>query len=113
MNEITNSNLQSRSSQIISRLGALAYERREHELRLDVIDAEVSQMEAQRMLIEATMKDLQVDKADEEGRLEKERANAEEERQKAAAEKRKRAEAKKTSRKGKAGTATRSGGKAQ
>ena len=92
MNEITKSNLTSRLDQIVMRLGALAYERREHTLRMEVIDLEVGQMEAQRVLIEATRNDLIVDEKDEAGRLEKAAAVEKEERSaraKAAAQKRK------------------------
>ena len=92
MNDITKSNLESRLNQIMGRLGALAYERREHTIRMEGIDAEVAQMEAQRVLIEATMNDLVIDKQNEEGRLEKEREHERQKRSdraKAAAKKRK------------------------
>jgi len=107
MNEITMSNLENRLNQIMARLGALAYERREHTLRMEVIDAEVAQMEAQRVLIEATRNDLIIDQKNEEGRLEKEREDEREKRSaraKAAAEKKKREKAEKTPRKGKGTT---------
>jgi len=107
MNEITNTNLDTRLNQIVARLGALAYERREHTLRMEVIDTEVGQMEAQRVLIEATRNDLAVDQRDEEGRLEKERENDEEERkQRTAKAKEKREKAKKTTRERKATSST-------
>jgi len=108
MNEITNSNLENRLNQIVGRLGALAYERREHTLRMEVIDTEVGQMESQRVLIEATRNDLAVDQRDEEGRLDKEREDAKNERSKRAkdaAKKRKGKTPKETTRKGKAATA--------
>ena len=76
MNEITKSNLENRLNQIVMRLGALAYERREHALRMEVIDLEVGQMESQRVLIEATSNDIAVDERDEIGRQEAEKANA-------------------------------------
>ena len=109
MNEITNSNLENRLNQIVGRLGALAYERREHTLRMEVIDTEVGQMESQRVLIEATRNDLAVDQRDEEGRLEKEREDAKEERSKRAkdaAKKKKREKAEKKSRERKATSST-------
>jgi len=107
MNEITNTNLDTRLNQIVARLGALAYERREHTLRMEVIDTEVGQMEAQRVLIEATRNDLAVDQRDEEGRLEKERENDEEERkQRTAKAKEKREKTKKTTRERKATSST-------
>ena len=108
MNEITNSNLENRLKQIVGRLGALAYERREHTLRMEAIDLEVGQMEAQRVLIEATRNDLAVDQRDEEGRLESEKANAKNERSKRAkdaAQKRKGTTPKETPRERKAATA--------
>ena len=107
MNEITNTNLDTRLNQIVARLGALAYERREHTLRMEVIDTEVGQMEAQRVLIEATRNDLAVDQRDEEGRLEKEREHGEEERkQRAAKAKETREKTKKTARERKATSST-------
>ena len=105
MNEITKSNLNTRLDQIVMRLGALAYERREHVLRMEVIDLEVGQMESQRVLIEATRNDIIIDERDEAGRLEAEKANAKKERSersKAAAQKRKRATTKAAPREGKA-----------
>jgi len=90
MNEITKSNLDNRLGQIVSRLGALAYERHEHTLRIEAIDREVAQMEAQHILIEATRNDLIIDERDEAGRLEKAAAVEKEERSaraKAAAQK--------------------------
>jgi len=104
MNEITNSNLENRLNQIDGRLGALAYERRGHELRMEVIDTEVGQMEAQRVLIEATRNDLVVDQENEAGRLEKERER-DEEREEDTAEKRKGKTPKEAPRKRKAATA--------
>jgi len=96
----------------MGRLGALAYKRREHMLRVEAIDTEVAQMEAQMVMIEATRNDLAVDQANEEGRLEKERAHDKKERSeraKSAAEKRKRAKTEEAPRSGKGSTAARTG----
>jgi len=80
MNDITKSNLENRLGQIINRLGELAYERQGYTLRMEAIDLEVAQMEAQRVLIEATYNDVKIDERDEAGRLEKAAAVEKEER---------------------------------
>jgi len=105
MNEITNSNLENRLKQILGRLGELAYERRGLTLRTEVIDTEVGQMEAQRVLIEATRNDLKVDQENETGRLEKERER-DEGREEDTAKKRKGKTTKETPRERKAAAAS-------
>ena len=105
MNDITKSNLENRLGQIINRLGELAYERQGYTLRMEAIDLEVAQMEAQRVLIEATYNDVKIDERDEAGRLEKAAAvekEARSKRAKDAAEKRKGTTPKAAARKGKA-----------
>ena len=105
MNEITKSNLNTRLDQIVMRLGALAYERREHTLRMEVIDLEVAQMESQRVLIEATSNDIIVDETNEANRVKKAAEDAKKarsERSTKAAAKKKREKAKEAPRKGKA-----------
>ncbi len=103
MNEITKSNLDKRIGHLKASLGKLAYERQEHALAIEKIDKQVAQMEAQGVVLEATLKDLTTDEQNEAGRLELERANAKKarsERAKAAAAKKKRATTKATPRKG-------------
>ena len=107
MNEITKSNLENRLGQIINRLGELAYERQGYTLRMEAIDLEVAQMEAQRVLIEATYNDVKIDEKDEAGRLEKAAAvekEARSKRAKDAAKKRKGTTPKAETREGKAAT---------
>lgn len=104
MNEITKSNLENRLGQIINRLGELAYERQGYTLRMEAIDLEVAQMEAQRVLIEATYNDVKIDERDEAGRLEKAAAVEKEERAQNAAEKRTGKTPKAATREGKAAT---------
>ena len=70
MNEITKSNIDRRLEQIRSQLGQLAYERRGHMIAVEKIDLQVTQMESQGILLQATMGDLMVDEKDEAGRLE-------------------------------------------
>jgi len=97
MNEKTKANVEQRLSQIKRQLGELAYERRAHMIVVEKIDLQVTQMEAQGVMLEATKNDLAVDERDEIGRQEAEKVNATEERStraKAAAEKRKGAKAK-------------------
>jgi len=105
MNEITNSNLTNRIGYIRGQLGKLAYERREHEIAIEAIDLQVTQMEAQGVMLEATQKDIKTDEQNEVGRLALKEANDKEarsERAKAAAEKRKGTTPKAATRKGKA-----------
>ena len=107
MNEITNSNLDKRIGFLKSKLGELAYERREHAIAIEGIDLQVTQMESQGVVLEATKKDIQLDERDEIGRQEAEKAHAKEERSKRAtdaAKKRKGKTTKATPREGKAAT---------
>ena len=96
MNEKTKANVEQRLSQIKRQLGELAYERRAHMIVVEKIDLQVTQMEAQGVMLEATKNDLIVDERDEVGRQAAEAVNAKEERSaraKTAAEKRKREKA--------------------
>ena len=105
MNEITKSNLDKRIGHLKMSLGTLAYERQDHALAIERIDKQVAQMEAQGVVLEATLKDLTTDEQNEAGRLALEKANAKKarsERAKAAAKKGKGKTAKKASREGKA-----------
>jgi len=105
MNEITNSNLEKRIGHLKGQLGLLAYERRGLEIRIEAIDLQVTQMEAQGVMLEATQKDLKTDEQNEVGRLALKEANDKKERSEratAAAEKRKGTTPKAATRKGKA-----------
>ena len=105
MNEITKSNIDRRLEQIRSQLGQSAYERRGHMIAVEKIDLQVTQMESQGILLQATMGDLMVDEKVEAGRLEKAAAvekEARSKRAKDAAEKRKGTTPKAATRKGKA-----------
>jgi len=85
-----------RSNVIRANLGALAYERRELQIKIERIDEQVAQMEAQYVLIEETIKDLNLDEAAESERRLKEKHDLKEarsERAKAAEKKRKRTKA--------------------
>lgn len=81
---LTKDNLTQRMNSLRIQLGALAYERREKELRIEEIDSQVAQMEAQAVLIEATLKDLNTDEAVERAKRGQEFADAKEKRQAAA-----------------------------
>ena len=61
MNDLTRQNLANRSNSIRSRLGALAYERQDHVLKIEAIDKDVAAMEAQNALIDVTLGDLNSD----------------------------------------------------
>ena len=105
MPERTKGNLLQRLNSIKAELGALAYKRRDLELQIERIDEQVTQMEAQGVVIEATLNDLNADEVQATQQAEKERADAKEarsQRAKTAAAKRKRAETEKASRKTKA-----------
>ena len=105
MNEITNSNLEKRIGYIKNKLGQLAYERRDHQIAIEKIDLQVTQMEAQAVTLTATQQDIKTDERDETGRQEAEKAHAKEERSKRAtdaAKKRKGTTPKAATRKGKA-----------
>lgn len=107
MNEITNSNLEKRLGHIRGQLGQLAYQRRDHEIAIEKIDLQVTQMEAQGVMLEATQNDIKTDEQNEVGRQQKEREDERKKRSdraKAAAAKKKRATTKETPRKGKAAT---------
>lgn len=96
--DLTRQNLENRNATIRARLGLLAYERREHQIKVEQIDEQVAAMEAQAVLIEATLSDLNADAASEAAEREKELANTKEKRSvaaKAAVEKRKREKARK------------------
>lgn len=97
MNDRTRQNLENRYTTIKAQLGMLAYNRRDYELKIEGIDEQVAQMEAQGVVIEATLNDLNSDTAEEEARLMKEKADTKakrSERAKTAAAKRKREKAK-------------------
>lgn len=51
-------NLENRLATIKAELGIKAYQRRDYELKIERIDMEVAQMEAQGVVIEATLEDL-------------------------------------------------------
>ena len=105
----TRTNLESRLNSIKAQLGTVAYKRRDLELQIARIDEQVAQMEAQGVVIEATLKDLNFDEARENERQLKERADEKEARSKratTAAAKRKREKAEATPRKGKAASKT-------
>ena len=78
---------------IKARLGTLAYERRDHEIKIAKIDGQVAQMEAQKLLLEVTIDEV---REDERIAIELQQKEREDERQKrsarskAAAKKRKR-----------------------
>jgi len=95
-------NLNQRHNGLMARLGQLAYMRRDLQLQIEKIDAEVAQLEGQGAIIEATLKDVQQESAINEAAKAKEQADEKEERSKratAAAAKRKRETAKATPRK--------------
>ena len=84
MYETAETNLVTRLQSIKATLGELAYKRREHEISVEAIDAQVAQMESQGVMIEATLKDIQLDKAMAVEAEAKEREDAKEERSKRA-----------------------------
>jgi len=97
MSGLTRQNLENRNMTIKAQLGVLAYRRREHQIEIEKIDEQVAAMEAQGVVIEATLKDLNFDEARENERKLKEQADAKEERSqraKTAAKTRKRGEKK-------------------
>jgi len=60
---VTRQNLENRSATIAAQVGHLAYQRRDYQLKIEAIDVEVAQMEAQNVVIEATLNDLNCDEA--------------------------------------------------
>jgi len=93
MPERTRQNLVTRLNAIKAELGSLAYRRRDFEIQIERIDEQVAQMEAQGVVIEATLKDLDLDGAAAAEQAEKEANDLKEarsERAKTAAAKRKR-----------------------
>jgi hypothetical protein len=94
MNDRTKQNLENRNATIKAQLGVLAYQRREHQLATENIDKRVAAMEAQGVVIEATLNDLNFDEARANEQALKERADAKTKRSKvakAAAKKKKKA----------------------
>ena len=84
MPEITEQNLRNRLIQIRARLGALAYDRRDYELKIERIDEEVAQLEAQQVMLEATQNDLLIDETNEKAEIERKREDARQRRSEAA-----------------------------
>ena len=84
MMDVTQQNLENRKATIEAQLGHLAYQRREHEIRMEEIDKQVAAMEAQGVLIEATLSDMGADRVVEEAKQAKTLADAKEKRSKAA-----------------------------
>ena len=97
--------LSHRLNAIKARLGLLAYERRGHEISVEKIDGQVAQMEAQQVLIEATLDDIRDDERIEQKEREDERQKRSA-RSKAAAKKRKREKAEKKSRESESSSST-------
>jgi len=109
MNDTTKGHLLERLNSIKANLGTLAYRRRDLEIQIEGIDKDVAQMEAQGVVIEATLNDLNADEQATKAAAEKEANELKEarsERAKAAAAKRKREKAEEASRKGKATSKT-------
>jgi len=102
-------NIRQRYNSIKGQLGAKAYRRREIQIEMEKIDVDVAQMEAQGVLLEATLKDIQQEGLINGEAETKERADAKEarsKRAKAAAKERKRETTEKAPRKGKAASKT-------
>ena len=109
MPERTRQNLETRLNSIKLQMGSLAYNRRDLEIQIERIDEQVAQMEAQGIVIEATLNDLNSDEARANEQALKERADAKEARSrraKTAAGEKKREKAKETPRKGQATSKT-------
>jgi len=83
MNEQTKQNLENRSATIAAQVGRLAYQRRDYQLKIEAIDTQVAQMEAQGVVIEATLNDINRDEARENERKLKELIDAKAKRSKA------------------------------
>ena len=83
MMDLTKQNLENRNATIKGQLGVLAYQRREHQLAIEGIDKQVAAMEAQGVLIEATLSDLNTDRTVEEAKQEQAKADAKTKRSKA------------------------------
>ena len=62
---VTRQNLENRSATIAAQVGHLAYQRRDYQLKIEAIDVQVAQMEAQNVVIEATLNDLNCDEKEE------------------------------------------------
>ena len=62
---VTRQNLENRSATIAAQVGHLAYQRRDYQLKIEAIDVQVAQMEAQNVVIEATLNDLNCDEREE------------------------------------------------
>ena len=62
---VTRQNLENRSATIAVQVGHLAYQRRDYQLKIEAIDVQVAQMEAQNVVIEATLNDLNCDEKEE------------------------------------------------
>lgn len=106
MADLTRQNLENRQAVIASELGRLAYNRRDYQLKIEEIDRQVAAMEAQAVLIAATLQDLSTDAAAAKAKADQERADAKakrSERAKGAAAKRKREKAKEEAAKPKRG----------
>jgi len=102
-------NLRQRHRGLMSHLGELAYSRRDLEIQIERIDAEVSQLEGQKAILEVTTQDCQKARELDRAVEEKEREDAKEERSKRAkdaAKKKKREKAEKKSRERKATSST-------
>jgi len=98
-------NLRQRHRGLMSHLGELAYSRRDLEIQIEKIDAEVSQLEGQKAILEVTTQDCQKARELDRAIEEKEREDAKEKRSKRAkdaAKKRKGKTPKETTREGKA-----------
>ncbi len=98
-------NLRQRHRGLMSHLGELAYSRRDLEIQIEKIDAEVSQLEGQKAILEVTTQDCQKARELDRAIEEKEREDAKNERSKRAkdaAKKRKGKTPKETTREGKA-----------
>ena len=83
MMDITKQNLENRNATIKGQLGMLAYQRREHQLAIEGIDKQVAAMEAQGVLIEATLSDVNTDRTVEDAKQAQALADATEKRSKA------------------------------
>ena len=102
-------NLRQRHRGLMSHLGELAYSRRDLQIQIEKIDAEVSQLEGQKAILEVTTQDCQKARELDRAIEEKEREDAKEKRSKRAkdaAKKRKGKTPKETTREGKAATAS-------
>ena len=102
-------NLRQRHRGLMSHLGELAYSRRDLEIQIEKIDAEVSQLEGQKAILEVTTQDCQKARELDRAIEEKEREDAKNERSKRAkdaAKKRKREKAEKKSRESESSSST-------